>query len=321
MSIASGGESLPAVSVIVPAYRTTEYICETLDSVLAQTFRDFEIIVVNDGCPDTINLERVLAPYRSEITYLKLEHAGLAAARNAGIQAARASLIALLDSDDVWEADYLGFQVGMMRADPTTDVLYSNAVFFGDTPHAGLTYMDLFPSEGEVTVASVLDRRCCIYGCPIGRRETFLRAGLYNPGVRGAEDLDLWLRILNQGGKIAYHRKALTRYRGRAGSITRDELSSSQQLISMLTEARRTLNLGDSDRCCLDDAIARQTASLHRAIGRKAFFEGDVQTAYSNLAEANRYFHSVKGTLVLLLMRCAPRFLRWLADRRSQRGL
>ena len=320
MSVESGGEKFPAVSIVMPAYRTTEYICEALDSVLAQTFRDFEIIVVNDACPDTINLERVLAPYLSQVNYLKQAHGGPAVARNTGILAARAPLIALLDSDDAWEADYLEVQLAIIQASPEIDLLYPNATFFGDTPDAGRRYTDLFPSQGEVTLRSVLERRCWIFYGLLARREVLLRAGLYNPTLVNGEDLDLWLRVLNQGGRIAYHRKPLVRYRGRSGSITRDALSSSQQLISVLTKARHTLNLGDSDRCCLEGAIASQTAWLHHQIGRKAFFEGDMQTAYSNMAEANRHFRSVKGTIVLFLIRHAPRFLRWVADRRSQRG-
>src|SRR5919198_1434145 len=95
--------SVPAVSVIIPAYRVTQYIAEALDSVLAQTFTDYETIVINDGCPETVALERVLEPYRERIIYLKQENRGPGAARNAGILAARSPLIALLDADDVWE--------------------------------------------------------------------------------------------------------------------------------------------------------------------------------------------------------------------------
>src|SRR5208283_4207726 len=99
---------MPQVSVIMPAYRVSAYIKDAVDSVLAQTFQDFELIVVNDGCPDTEALERVLGPYRSRIVYLKLEkNVGLASARNAGIQASHSPYIALLDADDIYEPNYL----------------------------------------------------------------------------------------------------------------------------------------------------------------------------------------------------------------------
>jgi glycosyltransferase involved in cell wall biosynthesis len=101
----------PLVSVIIPAYDVAEFIGEALDSVFAQTFTDYEVIVINDGSPDTAKLERALAPYLSRIVYLKQENRGVSAARNTGINAARGSLIAFLDGDDVWLPNYLEVQV------------------------------------------------------------------------------------------------------------------------------------------------------------------------------------------------------------------
>ena len=89
----------PAVSVIIPTYNTALYIGTALASVFAQTFQDIEVIVINDGSPDTPQLERVLAPYRDRIRYLVQDNAGVSAARNAGIRAARAPLVATLDAD------------------------------------------------------------------------------------------------------------------------------------------------------------------------------------------------------------------------------
>src|ERR1700676_72285 len=98
----------PLVSIVIPCFNATKYIPETLDSLRAQTFRDFEIILVNDGCPDTENLERVLEPYRDEIRYLKSGRwASISESRNNAIQASTARYIALLDADDIWEPNYL----------------------------------------------------------------------------------------------------------------------------------------------------------------------------------------------------------------------
>jgi glycosyltransferase involved in cell wall biosynthesis len=94
-------EVSPAVSVVLPAYNVTRYIGEALDSVVRQTFKRFEIIVVNDGCPDSEALERVLKPYRSRIRYVRQAHTGIAGARNAAIREARAPLIVNLDPDDL----------------------------------------------------------------------------------------------------------------------------------------------------------------------------------------------------------------------------
>src|SRR4051812_21258868 len=100
-------EQSPAVSIIMPAYRAAAYIAAALDSVFAQTFKSYEVIVVNDGSPDTEELERVLEPYRDRIVYIKQENKGVSAARNAAIRVSRAPFIAQLDPDDLWEPEYL----------------------------------------------------------------------------------------------------------------------------------------------------------------------------------------------------------------------
>jgi len=97
----------PRVSVIIPCYNTAQFVAETLDSVFSQTYSDYEVVVVNDGSPDTPDLERVLGPYLSRIVYVKSDNCGLAGARNNGIRASKGELIALLDSDDAWEPRYL----------------------------------------------------------------------------------------------------------------------------------------------------------------------------------------------------------------------
>ena len=97
----------PRVSVIIPAYRVTDFIVDTLQSVFDQTFTDYEVILVNDGSPDTPRLERALEPYRDRIRYIVQENGGPARARNTAIRAARAPLIAQLDGDDQWFPTFL----------------------------------------------------------------------------------------------------------------------------------------------------------------------------------------------------------------------
>ena len=120
------------VSVIIPAYNVERYIKEALDSVFSQTYQHFEVIVVNDGTPDTPALEQILQPYLDRIVYLKQENRGLSGARNTGLRAATGDLVALLDADDIWLPDYLDKQVTYLRENPDKDLVYCNAEFFGD---------------------------------------------------------------------------------------------------------------------------------------------------------------------------------------------
>src|ERR1041384_6033366 len=106
---------LPLVSIIIPAYKVAPYIAATLDSVFAQTYLNYEVIVVNDGSPDTEEFEEALQPYLDRIRYLKQENLGASVARNKGVKAARSEFIAFLDADDVWRSNYLHEQLKFIR--------------------------------------------------------------------------------------------------------------------------------------------------------------------------------------------------------------
>ena len=320
---AEAGAGAPAVSVIMPAYRSAAYIAEALDSVFAQTFRDFEVVVVNDGSPDTEELERALEPYRGRVVYLSQENRGVSAARNAAIRVARAPLVAMLDPDDLWEPDYLEVQVGMMRADPTLDLLYPNALIFGEGAHAGRTYMEVNPSEGEVTFEGLLRQECTIVNYVIARRDAVVAAGGFDETLRRSEDFDLWLRILCRGGRIAYHRRVLARYRRHAGSLSSDPVLMGRDLVRVLDKAAATLELTDAQRRLLERERGRFHAGLRLEEGKRAFEGGDTRAALEGIGEANRVLRSRKLTLVALLLRVAPGLLRrayGLRGRYAQRG-
>jgi glycosyltransferase involved in cell wall biosynthesis len=90
----------PTISVIIPSYNTAPLIANCLDSVFAQSFSDFEVVVVNDGSPDTAKLEEALRPYLEKIVYIVQENKRAAGARNTAIGKARGEFLAFLDSDD-----------------------------------------------------------------------------------------------------------------------------------------------------------------------------------------------------------------------------
>lgn len=305
----------PAVSVIVPAYKVTSFIGDTLDSLRSQTVRDFETIIVNDGCPDTANLERVLEPYRSEIVYIRQENKGLAGARNTAIQAARAPLVALLDSDDAWEPTYLEVQTSFLAKHPQTDVVSPNAFFVGETLFPGKTMVDLFPPRSEVSFRSLLNGENHIFVGVTARREAILRAGLFDAALRSAEDLDLWLRMAHGGARFSYHDRPLVRYRARPDSLSNDPIWITTHVLQVYRKLSGILDLNAEDRGCLDAAIRREEANLDFYLGKKALYAGRRQEAREQLNRANRVLHSRKVTFALLALRLAPgllhKLIRW----------
>ncbi|HYN84172.1 MAG TPA: glycosyltransferase family A protein, partial [Pyrinomonadaceae bacterium] len=299
----------PAVSVVVPAYNTARYVAEALDSVFAQTFGDYETIVVHDGSPDTEELELVLAPYRERIVYVRQENRGSSGARNAGVLAARGRYVAMLDSDDVWEPRYLEVMLAALEEDETIDVVYPDARIFGDSPQAGRLFMDVFPYEGELTFGSVLRQESLVFGLVTARREALVNAGLYDEELGSAEDVDLWLRVIARGGRIAYRREVLARYRRRAGSHTSDPPWVYGNGLKWLDKVARTMELTPEDRAAVERQRANLRALLRLHEGKKAFFAGDARGAIEGLTEANAVLRSRKLSLLAALLRVAPRLM------------
>ena len=302
----------------MPAYNVAEFIGEALDSVLAQTFSDYEIIVINDGSPDTEALERALAPYMSRIVYLKQDNRGVSAARNTGITAARGSLLAFLDGDDTWLPNYLEIQVARIQEDPAIDVLYPNVLMFGGSSEDGEEFMTICPSNGDVTFERLLSQECNVSNCSIARRDTIVRVGLFDEELRSVEDFDLWLRVVKHGGRIAYHRDVLANYRRRTGSLTADPIELSQNQIRVFDKVMQTMELTPSERATVDLHQQRFRALLSFHEGKRAFFSGDATGAIKGLIDANRFFRNRKIAITLMMLRIAPRLLLRAYDLRDR---
>jgi glycosyltransferase involved in cell wall biosynthesis len=136
----------PTVSVIIPAYNVAPYIGETLDSLLAQTFTDYEVLLTNDGSTD--GTEQAVLPYQEQfgerLIYQLQTNRGIAGARNAGLQRARGRYVALLDGDDIWLPQYLETMVGLLEADSSLDLAFPNAWFWGSPNFSGREFQSVF---------------------------------------------------------------------------------------------------------------------------------------------------------------------------------
>jgi glycosyltransferase involved in cell wall biosynthesis len=313
-------ESAPLVSVVMPAYKVAPYIGEALDSVLTQTFSNYEIIVINDGSPDTNELEKVLEPHRDRIVYLKQENKGVSGARNTGIKSARGSYIALLDPDDIWEPEYLSTQLKCFENDPMIDVVYSDALLFGDPVTDGKRFTDICPSKGEVTIESLLAEECNVMlSGSVARREILLEVGMFDEEIRYTEDFELWLRVVKNGGRITYHRNALVKHRVRPDSTSAsDPVWLYENILATLNRILNTWNLTSSQRAVLEQRLQFNSAMLHQFKGQKAFFSGDRETAIRELQQANLFFRKPKLSFVVFLIRFAPRLLLRMHNARAR---
>ena len=208
---------MPAVSVVIPTYNHRDFVLATLDSVFAQTFTDYEVIVINDGSPDdTAVLLRPLAD-AGRIRYIEQENTGQSIARNRGIAEAQGELIALLDDDDFWPPDKLQWQVDAMARYPDAGIIGGPTVIV-DAEGRRLFRTDFIPD---------LTFEKCLVECPfvspgqtLIRAETLRQLGGLNPDIWGADDWDLWLRAAQSSRIVTEDRDALF-YRKHPGNASK----------------------------------------------------------------------------------------------------
>jgi glycosyltransferase involved in cell wall biosynthesis len=315
-------ESTPKVSIVIPAYNVAQFIAETLESVFAQTFTNYEVIVINDGSPDTEELERAIAPYYEGIRYLKQENRGASAARNAGLREAKGELVAFLDADDVWSSNYLAEQLKFMQ-DQKSDLVCANALIFGQGPDTGRSYMDSVmmgdaPATDHVTFLELVNsERSLITSGVLARRSLILEAGLFDERLRNAQDFDLWLRLARRGARLTYQRKILLRYRCREGSLTGDAINSHRRELRVFDKIESEYPFSKNERTKVLAVIQRRRALLEYELGKLYLLPGDFAAARESFAAASRNGGGWKPLLALWLTRVTPQLMRAIYVRRT----
>ena len=299
----------PRVSIVIPAYRASRDIADALDSVFAQTFSSFEVIVVNDGSPDTIELEAALAPYAGRIRYVSQENRGAGAARNAAIREARGDSVALLDADDRWAPEFLQHQMRHLDSHPACDVVYCDAFVTGDSPLAGRRFMDTAPSSGAVTLLALIAQRCnIILSTVVARRSALVGAGLFDESLRRGQDFDLWLRLAHRGATIQYQRQVLAERRVRADGLSGDSISELQRAIAVLDRFGRRPDLDAAARTAVRARLMTLVDRIEIEQGKRRILEGNFVAARYHLGAPRR--QPLKLRLVRLALRLAPRLVR-----------
>jgi glycosyltransferase involved in cell wall biosynthesis len=181
----------PAVSVIIPTYNRCAMVREAIDSVLANRGVEFELIVVDDGSTDNT---RNLARSDARFIYERTENNGVAAARNRGVELARAPLVAFLDSDDLWMPQKLVRHVAFTREHPHCDISQTNEIWIRDgrRVNPGLRHRK---RAGDIFIDSL--QTCLVSPSAVMiRMDVFRAVGGFDESMIAAEDYDLWLRIL-----------------------------------------------------------------------------------------------------------------------------
>jgi Glycosyl transferase family 2 len=217
--------SAPRLSIVIPAYNVAAFIVDAVQSALDQTFRDLEVIVVNDGSTDETaaklaRLAELRCDPRLKIVYQ--ENAGLSAARNTGIAHSRGHYIGFLDGDDVWREDKAAAHVALMDSDPTIGISFSASELLeedGTRTHRTQRADTLRPSLHEMILRNHVGNG----STPVVLRSCFEACGTFREDLRSCEDYEMWCRILWKTDTIAVGLPdALTYYRMRKSSLSFD---------------------------------------------------------------------------------------------------
>lgn len=311
-------ETTPEVSVVICAYNAAPYIVATLESVFAQTYSDYEIIVVNDGSTD--NTEEILTPYFDRILYVKQENAGPGAARNTALRCALGRYIALLDSDDQWLPHYLETMLARMKAGPEIDVLYPNAILFGTPQWEGKLFQDVCPSTAPVTVEKFLTRKCNVFISAVFKRDILDVVGAFDESLRGSEDFDLWLRMLQQGYRFDFLREPLARYRKREDSLSSSSTRYFQNVLRALCKALGAPSTTPEQAQLILTTINNIEAEIGLVVSKQKILARDFLGAVRNMTDVLANRPSWKLKLVAACLLLAPELMAWVVTKQSASG-
>jgi glycosyltransferase involved in cell wall biosynthesis len=217
--------NIPKVSVIIPTYNSAPYLPEALESVLSQSYQDFEIILVDDGSTD--NTKEIIQPYQSILKYLYQENKGPGSARNLGLRFARGDYLVFLDADDVLYQDKLNPQVHILESNLNIDVVYSNGHLY-KIGENGKESKKRFSQIGFLNVhlgAPQVSLPIISIQCPfplftaIVRKRLLQSVGGFDEKLVAMEDWDLWFRVAHVA-TFFYFDALVGKYRQVSGSFS-----------------------------------------------------------------------------------------------------
>lgn len=295
------------VSVVIPAFSCAQYIAQGIESVLNQSFTNHEILVVNDGSPDTAELEAALAPYAGRIRYFKQSTRGPSGARNTGIRNAFGKYVAFLDGDDYWTPDHLTKNIGFLERNPGLALVYCDCILVkNDKPYSRVFYTQDQPST--VTFETLLLQSSTIStSSVVVLREAIVAAGGFDETLYRCEDFDMWLRLAFSGVRISYHPDAEVYHRMHAVSLSADGLAMIRDRVRVYEKTATTLGPSAEQRQIIRRMITKSQSDGYVEQLKEALDRGD----YSEAREAAYRALSVESTwkirLAMLGLRVSPR--------------
>jgi teichuronic acid biosynthesis glycosyltransferase TuaG len=251
-----------AVSIITPAWNAGPHIGETIASVRAQTFSDWEWLIVDDGSTDdTAAIVREYAALDARIILLRQGNAGPSAARNLAMRRAAGQWFAFLDSDDVWQPQFLDAQLRVFREHHDTDLVTATARNRGG-PFDGQPTRPFAAGHPVLTLQQMIADETSVFIMTVFRREVFEVIGGFDELQWTSEDYDFWLRAAHAGFVFRTNPAPLAWYRVRGESLSRQRTRMLEGLITSYRKAAGRVRTGSGELDAITAQINRFESEL-----------------------------------------------------------
>jgi glycosyltransferase involved in cell wall biosynthesis len=295
------------ISVVIPAYRCAEYIVQGIESVLNQSFTNHEIIVVNDGSPDTADLEAVLAPYTGRIRYFKQPTKGPSGARNTGVRNAFGKYVAFLDGDDYWTPDHLAKNVGILERDPSLALVYCDCILVKDGQPYGRVFFAQDQSNSVTFESLLLQRSTISTSSVVASREAILSAGGFDEELHRCEDFDMWLRLAVSGSRMSYHPDAEVYHRVHDVSLSADSLAMIKDRVRVYEKVASTVKVSKEQKQIIRYMVTKSQSDGYIEQLKEALDREDYAEAREAAERALAVESTWKLRLAKLGLRISPR--------------
>jgi len=219
---------MPKVSVIIPTYNGSRYICQTVESVLNQSYRDWELIIIDDGSTD--QTAKLLEPYRDRVNYYYQGNQGVASARNLGLKMAQGDYINFLDHDDILLPDKLALQVAVFDKQPQVGMVHSGWKRI-NTWGEPLSNVEPWHQAPNLDLHEWLQWMPILFSPMLFRRDCLNQVGLLDTTFKQACDVDLIQRLVIAGCQTVWVQKVTTYYREHSQNDSLNTLIQAQEAL------------------------------------------------------------------------------------------
>ena len=286
---------MPAVSVIMAAYNVEPYLAAAMQSVRRQTYRDFELLVIDDGSTDEsyeIALRNAAGDPRVKV--LRKPNGGISSARNYALRVATGDLIAFIDSDDMWDPAFLKSQVDILASRPEIDIVSGNGWFLGGS-QSGRPARPVPDRRPLPDLLSIIKDENAVFIMTVFRRHVYDTIGGFDESLKTNEDYDFWLRAAAANFRFARNDRPLAHYRQRSDSLSAAQGQMIRGILLVYAKLRAQLHDRPEMIAAIDVQAARFERELLAAEAKEALLARNSVATGSSLAA----LHAAEGGVTL----------------------